>query len=568
MGSLSAHEITLFFAAVGLLVLVARVLGEVAVRLRQPAVVGEILTGVLLGPTVLGRLAPGWQAALFPEAGDFPAALGGVTTLGSALFLLVAGIEVDLSSLWRQGKAALWVGTGGMLVPFGLGFLLAWTYGEWLGPGEHGSRLLLALFFGTALSISALPVIAKMLMDLRIYRSDLGMIIVGAAVLNDLAGWIVFAVVLGTLEASGAAPEGGARFALGATILLTLAFALAVLTVGRWAIQRGLPWLQAHVRSSSGALGMLLALGALCAAFTEWIGLHAIFGAFLFGVALGDSRHLREHTRGILQQFVASIFAPLFFASIGLRVDFAANFDLVLVAVVVAIASLGKLGGCTLAARAAGLRPHEAWAVGFGLNARGAMEIVLGLLAREAGLISEPLFVALVVMAIVTSMTGGTLLRWILRKNASWRLSDVITTRRVVLRLAATSPKEAIRELARVAASGTALVPDEIGLQVWKRELLLSTGLEHGLAIPHARLDGIAAPIVAVGVSETGLDFNSFDGHMARVVFLILTPESEHQAQLDLLADIARIFANPARVDRAVLCESPEALVALVRAAG
>jgi len=539
MQTLTHSEVTALFLALGLLLASARLFGEIARRFNQPAVLGEILAGILLGPTVFGALAPAWSAFLFPQSGGGALAIDGLMTLAITLFLLVAGMEVDLSTIWRQGRLAINVGLAGVLVPFAVGFGAAWFLPQMMGIEAGADPLLFALFMATALSISALPVIAKTLMDLNLYRSDLGMLVVAAAVFNDLVGWIIFAVILGML---GTGPAHA--LSIGQTIGLTLLFALFMLTVARWLIHRLLPWIHAHASWPGGVLGFALALALVAAAFTEWIGIHAIFGAFLAGVALGDSRHLRERTRATIEQFVSFIFAPLFFAGIGLKVNFVAEFDLGLVVTVLVIATLGKVLGCGLAGRFSGLARREAWALGFGMNARGAMEIILSLLALKYGLIGERLFVALVVMALVTSLMSGPLLQHVLRLKKPRRFSDFLTPRTFVNELRARSRPEAITELAKVAAGVAGLDAAEVVDGVMIREEIMATGIGHGLAVPHARLRGLERPVVAVGLSPHGIDFDAPDGRPAQLVFLLLTPIHDDGAQLELLADIATVFKS------------------------
>jgi Kef-type K+ transport system membrane component KefB len=319
-------------------------------------------------------------------------------------------MEVDLSTIWRQGKTALTVGTAGVVFPFSLGFAVAW-----LAPGSllavpGSDRLIFALFIAVVLSITALPVIVRILMDLDLYRSELGMIIVAAAVFDDIVGWIVFAIILGMM---GAAPGNG--LGIVHTIALTLGFAFMMLTGGRWLIHRILEWLSANTSRAGGILGFSLSLGLLGAAFTEWIGIHAIFGAFLIGVAIGDSPHLKEQTRSAMGQFIGFIFAPLFFASIGLRVDFSAHFNILLVLIMLAVILVGKIPSCAVGARLGGLPWAESWAVGFGMMAKGTMGIILGLLALQKRVISETLFVAIVITSLVTSMMAGPLMQRVLR---------------------------------------------------------------------------------------------------------------------------------------------------------
>jgi len=192
-----------------------------------------------------------------------------------------------------------------------------------------------------------------------------------------------------------------------------------MLTVGRGLINRILPWVNRKLAWPGGLLSLALALCFLGAAFTEYIGIHAIFGAFIVGVALGDSEHLSERAKEILHQFINNIFAPLFFVAIGLKVNFIENFDPLLTLVIIAIAFAGKIIGSGWRTRLGGFTWRESLAASFGMNARGAMEIILGLIALETGLINEKVFVSLVIMALVTSMSSGPLMKWILRKNSS-----------------------------------------------------------------------------------------------------------------------------------------------------
>ncbi|MCM2265823.1 MAG: cation:proton antiporter [Desulfuromonadales bacterium] len=560
MQTLTHQEITAMFLALGLLLASARLFGELARRFNQPAVLGEILAGILLGPTVFGALAPAWSTFLFPQVGGGALALDGLMTLAITLFLLVAGLEVDLSTIWRQGKLAINVGVAGIVVPFAVGFGAAWFVPQLMGIEAGADPLLFALFMATALSISALPVIAKTLMDLNLYRSDLGMLVVAAAVFNDLVGWIVFAVILGLL---GTAPAHA--LSIGQTIGLTLLFALFMLTAARWLINRVLPWLHAHASWPGGVLGFALALALVAAAFTEWIGIHAIFGAFLAGVALGDSRHLRERTRATIEQFVSFIFAPLFFAGIGLKVNFVAQFDLLLVVAVLVIATLGKVLGCGLAGLLSGLGKREAWALGFGMNARGAMEIILGLLALKYGLIGERLFVALVIMALVTSLMSGPLLQHVLRLKKPRRFTDFLSARTYVNHIQARSRPEAVAELAKAAAAVAGLDAADVIDGVMIREEIMATGIGHGLAVPHARMRGLDRPVVAVGLSAAGIDFDAPDGRPAQLIFLLLTPVHDDGVQLELLADIATVFKGEEIRSRVGQVASFTEFLALVR---
>lgn len=539
LAGLAADEVTRLLVALGVLLVAARVLGEVARKLNQPSVLGELAAGVLLGPALLGRVWPDAHVWLFPGEGPTKTTLDGIRLLAVMLFLLVAGLEVDFSRVLKQGRAATSVGVLGIGIPFAVGFAVAWFAAEhvgWTGMVPHATH---ALFFATALSISALPVIAKTLIDLHLYRSDFGMVVIASAIFDDLAGWMIFAVILAM------AGTGGAPGSLVWVLVSIVAFTILILTIGRWAIHRALPWIQAHTSWPSGVLVFAIALALFGGALTERAGLHAIFGAFLTGVALGDSSHLRERTRTTIREFVSSFFAPLFFAGIGVSIDFVAHFDLVLCAVVMLVACIGKIGGAALGARIAGMDRRESWAIGYAMNARGSMEIVLGLTALQHGIIDERMLVALIVMALLTSVMSGPLIQRALGRSRPRRFPRLLSPRAFVPRLAASDRRGVVRELAQALARAHALEPARVDEAVWTREQVGTTAIGHGIAIPHARIAGLERPLIAFGLSDPGVDFDAPDGHPARLVFLILTPAEAPGAQLEILADISRTLKDP-----------------------
>ncbi|MEM8781846.1 MAG: cation:proton antiporter [Planctomycetota bacterium] len=590
-GALTPGQITVFLLSLAVLLGLARLLGELARRFGQPAVLGEILAGVILGQTVFAQIAPGAFDWLFPqyetahtiidanvegapgsqaklaayaeavESGDATLetekpyspvfiSLTMLMNLSVAFLLLVAGLEVDLSVVWRQGKAAAAVSITGMVIPFALGFGGAYLLPEYMGyDAESDALLTFALFVGIAMSITALPVIAKILMDLNMFKSDMGMLIMSSAMVNDLLGWIGFAVVLAMITVAPEIGLGGEDAAasagggLGMTILLTLLFCGAMLTVARWAVDKILPFIIAHASWPGGVLGFVLVMALLCGAATEAIGIHSIFGAFLAGVAIGDSKHLRAQTRETIEQFITNIFAPIFFAGVGLRVNFIEGFDPIAVTLVLVIAIAGKVFGCYFGAKLAGLGKRESWAVGFGMSARGAMEIILGQLALEAGLINETLFVAIVVMAIATSLLAGPGMQLSLGQKTKRKLADFITADAFRVLDCATR-REAIRQLSTLAAEHLDRNPEIVDAAVWHREELMSTGLGQAIAVPHARLTDLKEPLVAIGLSPAGIDFDAADGQLAEIVCLILTPDDQPETQLELLDIVARTLSQ------------------------
>lgn len=555
-----------FFLSLGVLLLSARILAEFARKLGQPSILGELLAGVLLGPTLLGQVAPEAMHYIFPASGPVRTSFDAFTTLAIALFLVVAGMEVDLSTVWKQGKLALAIGVLALLVPFAFGFgagalVPAFVSPNFLGGVTGTKPLLFSMFFGTALAITALPVIAKTLMDIDMYRSDLGMLIIAAAVFGDLAGWIIFSIVLSMLGG-----EDAHRFPVYVTVLATLAYAGAMFTAGRWLIHRALPAIQAHMSWPAGVLGVSVSLALFGAALTEWIGVHAIFGAFLVGVALGDSSHLRERTRTTMDQFVSFIFAPIFFASIGLRFDFLAEFDALLVLVVLVLGYAGKVVGCKLAGWLFKMDSRQSWALGVGMSTHGAMDIILGLLALEAGLITTRLFVAIVVVAVITAATAGPLMERILKRKKPKRFTAYVGVKSFIADLRAQDRFSAILELVPVSGAVGADL-HKISDAVIERERVIPTGLGNAIALPHARIKGLAAPQVAMGISRKGIDFDAPDGELAKIVCVILTPEHDQATALELYRDILTTFREKAFREKVLQVKSYTELLALLASA-
>ena len=546
MPHLSPHDVMTMFMALATLLGCAKIAAELMQKIGQPPILGEISVGIFLGPTVLGHYRPHLYQTLFPTTGPMPIVLDTVTTLGVVFFLLTAGFEIDLRSIFRQGKSALLVSIFGVAFPFGAGFLAAEVFPRYMGAEAGANPLIFALFVGTALSISALPVIARILMDLNLLRTEMGTVIISSAMFDDLVGWILFSFVLGMMH-----PPAGGSIGDGVkhTIVLVFLFVGLTLTLGRWLIDKILPLLQAHTTWPGGVLGFIFTLTMAGAAFTEYAGIHAVFGAFVIGIAVGESGHLRKRTSEHIHQIVNNVFAPFFFASIGLRTDFVSNFHLGLTATVIGVACVGKLLGAGWGARLGGMDRTSSLAVGLAMNARGAMEIILGILALQAGLIRENMFVAMVVMALFTSLISAPAIHFLIGRRQKLTLKDTVTAKLFLPDLAATTRLGALKEMCEVAAQAASNAPERLFRLVAERERVLASGWENELAVPYARVDGLTDPLVVVAKSS-GIDFDARDGKPARLIILILT--GNNQSQQDLLADASELFSRKEAVDQAV----------------
>jgi len=546
VNALLPGELPQLLLAVSVLLAVARVCGSVARRIGQPSVLGELLAGILLGPTLFGRLAPELFARLYPQAGGQASAFSVLTLVSIVLFLTVAGLEVDLGRLLARLRVASAVGIAGIVVPFTTGFGAAYFWPAALGAEGVVEPIVFALFIGTALAISALPVIAKTLIDLDLYRTDLGALVIGSAVFDDLIGWTLFGLVVGLFREAGPGVVG-----VGSEVAITVVSVGLALTVGRYLALRALAWLDRGAPDAGGVVAFVVCVAFASAALTDSVGHGALMGAFLAGVVMGGTIETSPRRLIALERLVGVVFAPLFFGSLGLRTDFIANFDLPLVLVVFAIACVGKVLGCGLAARWSGLPASEAWAVGFGMNARGAMEMAMALVALQYNIISEQLFVALVVMALATSAMSGPAMKWLVGRRTRRLFLAHLDPRTFVPFLAGQDRAQVIRGLAQVTAPVAGLDTSVLTDAVLAREAIMPTGVGQGIAIPHARMPGLAAPIVALGLSNTGVDFGAPDGELARLIVLVVTPEHDDLIQIELLAEIARTFQH-AETRRAV----------------
>ena len=409
VSKLSPDEVLNFLIIVSVILIAARVLGEICRKYKQPAVIGEILAGILLGPSLFGWLFPIQFNHIFIAQPRAFAAFDGLANMGIILLMFIAGFEVDLKQIRKQGKQAASISIMGLVFPFALGFATVYLFYNSVFSVPTTNRVIPAMFFGTALSITALSVIAKILLDMDMLRSKLGNLILTAAMINDFLGWILFSIIIQLMK------PGNTNSSFG-SVSMVLLYTLILLTAGKWMVDKIL-----MVANRFFSIGVMITLAVclclLSAVFTEYLGVRGIFGAFLMGVAIGDSKYFPERLQQILHQFVVNIIAPLFFASIGLRVNFIANFNLEIVVIILLIACLAKIIGSGIGSRMSGLTKNESYVIAFGMNSRGSQEIVLGALALQAKIIDEPVFVGLILMTVVTILMAGPLMKYYLNKQ-------------------------------------------------------------------------------------------------------------------------------------------------------
>lgn len=415
MGRLATNEVLEFLTMLVLLLATARVMGEVFKKFGMPAIIGELFGGVILGPSFLGSIIPGFFQSVFIAPVQSSVAFDGLSRLSVMLLLFIAGMEVHLSNIRKRGKAAAKISLSGIFFPLVLGFGATWIfYNTFFTTGEE-NRFAAALFMGTALSITALGVMAKILIDIDMIKTRFGNLMMTAAMIDDIIGWMLFSIVITLADL-----KEESKFSPVVVLLCVAGYSAFLISIGRnYIVNPLLRFANTKLSKPGAELSLAMILCLLSGIFTEWLGIKAIFGAFLMGVAVGNSVSFSEKAKETFHDIVTYVFSPLFFVSIGLKVNFVANFDLTIVAVVLAISIAGKLLGGYIGARLSGFKSDKAIAVGFGMNARGSQEIVLGLVALQAKIIDEKIFVGLVIMTFITIVMAGPGIRYFIRRQES-----------------------------------------------------------------------------------------------------------------------------------------------------
>jgi Kef-type K+ transport system membrane component KefB len=369
----------------------------------QPAVIGEMAAGIVLGPSVLGALSPGAQSFLFPRTSmDF---LQLLSQLGVVIFMFVVGLELNLRHLRQKADAALLVSHASIVVPFFLGVTLSLLIYTSMAPPDI-SFSAFALFMGVAMSITAFPVLARIVQERGLYQTHLGSTAIACAAVDDVTAWCVLAIVVAVVKADGL---GGAAV----TILLSLVFIGAMLVLVKPRVERLARGAFPGGAGGKGMIAWALAFMFASALTTEVIGIHALFGAFLAGVVMPPRVSVRSLLHGRLEALSASVLLPLFFAFTGLRTQFGLLDDWqswAACAGVVAVAVAGKLCGSMFAARWTGMGWRESFSLGALMNTRGLVELIVLNLGYDLGILSPKVFAMMVLMALTTTFMTGPLL--------------------------------------------------------------------------------------------------------------------------------------------------------------
>jgi Kef-type K+ transport system membrane component KefB/nucleotide-binding universal stress UspA family protein len=405
-------EAVLIFQVLALL-LVGRLMGEAMLRLRQPAVMGQLMAGLLLGPSVLGALFPDFQHALFPAAKEQKAMLDGLSQIGVLFLLLMTGMETDLKLVKQTGRASIFASAFGIVVPFACGFAL----GEYLPDGmlpDPGKRLITSLFLGTALSIASVKIVALVVREMNFMRRVVGQVILASAIIDDSIGWIIVSIIFGIAIHGSVDPMSLAQSVIGTVIFLAVS-----LTVGRRAVFFIIRWVNDTFVSEFAVITAILIIMAVMASITHMIGVHSVLGAFVAGILVGESPILTKHIDEQMRGLITAFFMPIFFGTAGLTADLTILKDpnmALLTAGLVLIASIGKFSGAFVGAEIGGLTRREGFALACGMNARGSTEVIIATVGLSMGALSQNLFTMIVAMAVLTTLAMPPTLRWALSR--------------------------------------------------------------------------------------------------------------------------------------------------------
>jgi Kef-type K+ transport system membrane component KefB/nucleotide-binding universal stress UspA family protein len=414
------------------LLVVGRVLGEGMQRLGQPSLMGPLLAGIVLGPSLFGWLWPEAQHFIFPRDETQKGMIDGLSQMGILMLLLLTGMETDPKLVRKSGFAAIAISLCGIAFPFACGFALGWY-----GPGalfdNMTDRLVPALFLGTALSISSIKIVAMVVREMNFMRRNLGQIIVTTAIMEDTVGWVIIAITFGIAGAGGNAASTGLDWLeIGKTVGGVMLFLVFCFTAGRWLVFTAIRWANDNFRSDFPVITVILVIMGVFALITHLLGVRTVLGAFMAGVLIGESPILTDHIQSQLRGMITAFFMPIFFGMSGLAADLTILKDwnlAMLTVLLVGIASIGKFSGAFAGAMIGRLRWREGLALGCAMNARGSTEVIVASIGLSMGALSQNLYTMIVTMAVLTTMAMPPMLRVALRGLPMSKEEEVRITR-------------------------------------------------------------------------------------------------------------------------------------------
>ncbi len=534
MGPITEHHLMLFLIQFALLLGLCKAAGYIFEKLKQSSVTAELLVGIVLGPAILGKLAPDLHATLFPDNVVQRSMLETIAWFGNFFLLMETGLEVNFSRIWHQRGDAIKLSAMDLVLPILLSFLPIYFLPEHYLT-DPSQKVLFALFMAAIMTISALPVAIRGMKDLNILKTDLGFLILSALTINDIAGWVLFTIILG-LFAHGSFEWSFIIQLVG----LTLAFTIISLTLLRKVVDKAVTLIHNHIGEATGLkVTFIMIVGAIFGAITLKIGIHSLFGFFIAGTILGEATHISEKDRFVVNRLVYSIFVPIFFANIGLHLDFIAHFDWFLVLVITVVGILARFVAAYIGGKWSGQDKSNLMIIAINHTPGGQMHIVVGMLAYSSGLISEKVLVSIIASAIISTIVFGPWLSQAVRKIRKALYNIVFAEEDVYINADAASQDELLHIMSKEVAARTKMDARMIYDEIRLREEQMSTAMGHSIAIPHARLEELDKSYIFVFHTRIGLEWDSPDGNLVRLVVLVITPKASPNAQIQILQALA-----------------------------
>lgn len=529
----------IFLLQFAILLGVSKLAGLLFERFKQSTITGEVLVGLILGPALFGRYLPEYQAYLFPRDPLQISMLETIAWFGNFYLLMETGLDVNFSRIWKQRGQALTISLTDLIVPILIAFIPIYLIHD-AYLVDPSRRIIFTLFASTIMTISALPVAIRVMYDLNILKSDTGFLIVSALTINDLIGWVVFTIILGAFSQTQLDLPVIIRL-----IILTLGFTIISLTLLKKWVDKAMTFIHNKYGSETGIKTTFVFItGMLFGAITLKIGIHSLFGFFIAGIVLGEAKHFSQNDRHVMNRLVHSLFVPVFFANIGLHLDFIKSFNWQLVLLFTVVGISARYIGAYIGAKLARQDKSDLETIAICHTAGGEMHIVVAILALSAGLISQQIFVGIVIASIISTIVFGPWLSAAIKRKRKVLLNVLLGHDAVILDADFAGKEELIDALSSRIAIKAKLQPALVLHEIQLREEQMTTSIGKGIAFPHARLHGIKHPMIFIVKNKHGLEWDSPDNLPVRWIFFIITPEDNHDAQLHILQMLARTLQN------------------------
>ncbi len=540
MHFLDAHNILMFLIQLFIILALSKALTSAVRKWKQPAITFELIIGLILGPTIMGRYLPEFQEMLFPKDVVQQNMLETVSWLGVLFLLLDVGMEIDFSIAWRQRGKALMISLTDIIVPMIVAFLPCYFFISDIFIVDPSQRFIFSLFMSVVMTISAMPVAARVLHDLNLLKTDLGFLTMSALAINDIIGWVLFTIILGLFTSTNISLVN-----ISVILVSTVGFATFALTYGR-NISTGIVGIMQKkgFNEPAASFSFMCLTGLLFGAITEFIGIHALFGFFIAGIVIGEAKGINENSRNIISQMVHAFFVPVFFVSIGLKLDFIGDFNFFLVFLVSVIGIAGRYLGAWLGVTFTNVSKVNKDLISIAHTPGGMMEIVVAFIAFQGGLITPQIFIAIVFGAIFSSIIMGPWMKNAMARRKHINISDYITDRHIVADMLALTREAAIKELTSLISSEFKKEDiEKITDPAIKREEDFGTAIGKNVAIPHARSEAVKEPVLVFGRSRYGIEWNAPDGQHVHLIFFLVTPCDVKDIHVQILSKISKAMS-------------------------